>query len=46
MKGFQPGEDIPELPDYVASRETAEANPELAKKYPLKYFSAKKPWIY
>ena len=28
---FQPGEDIPELPDYLASKETAEANPELAK---------------
>ena len=40
-EGFQPGEDIPELPDYVASRETAEANPELAKKYPLNILAPK-----
>ena len=38
---FQPGEDIPELPDYLASKETAEANPELAKKYPLNILAPK-----
>ncbi|MFZ9120709.1 MAG: molybdopterin-containing oxidoreductase family protein, partial [Methylophilaceae bacterium] len=38
---FQPGEDIPELPDYVPSRETHEANPELAKKYPLNILAPK-----
>ena len=40
-EGFQPGEDIPELPDYVASKETHEANPELAKKYPLNILAPK-----
>ena len=38
---FQPGEDIPELPDYVPSRETHQANPELAKKYPLNILAPK-----
>lgn len=38
---FQPGEDIPELPDYVPSIETAEANPRLAEKYPLNIISPK-----
>ncbi len=38
---FQPGEDIPELPDYIASKETALANPELAKKYPLNILAPK-----
>ena len=38
---FQPGEDIPELPDYVPSRETPQANPELAKKYPLNILAPK-----
>ncbi|MCF8192895.1 MAG: molybdopterin oxidoreductase family protein, partial [Candidatus Methylopumilus sp.] len=38
---FQPGEDIPELPDYVASKETALANPELARKYPLNILAPK-----
>jgi anaerobic selenocysteine-containing dehydrogenase len=38
---FQPGEDIPELPDYVPSKETALANPELAKKYPLNILAPK-----
>ncbi|MGA1663390.1 MAG: molybdopterin-containing oxidoreductase family protein, partial [Methylophilaceae bacterium] len=38
---FQPGEDIPELPDYVPSRETHDANPELAKKYPLNILAPK-----
>ena len=40
-EGFQPGEDIPELPDYLASKETHEANPELAKKYPLNILAPK-----
>jgi anaerobic selenocysteine-containing dehydrogenase len=38
---FQPGEDIPELPDYVPSKETALANPELARKYPLNILAPK-----
>jgi anaerobic selenocysteine-containing dehydrogenase len=38
---FQPGEDIPELPDYIPSKETALANPELFKKYPLNILSPK-----
>ena len=40
-EAFQPGEDIPELPDYVPSRETAQANPQLAKKYPLNILAPK-----
>jgi len=40
-EGFQPGQDIPELPDYVASKETLSANPELAKKYPLNILAPK-----
>ncbi|HDY86086.1 MAG TPA: molybdopterin oxidoreductase family protein [Methylophaga sp.] len=39
--GFQSGEPLDELPDYVRSRETAEANPELAAKYPLSILSPK-----
>jgi anaerobic selenocysteine-containing dehydrogenase len=38
---FQSGEALDELPDYVSSRETAEANPELAAKYPLSIISPK-----
>ena len=38
---FQPGQDLDPLPDYVASRESAESNPELAKKYPLNIISPK-----
>ncbi len=38
---FQPGQDIPELPDYISSRETASANPELFKKYPLSILAPK-----
>lgn len=33
---FQPGEPLDSLPDYVASRETPQTNPELAKRFPLK----------
>lgn len=40
-EGFQPGEPIDSLPDYVASRETPESNPELAQKYPLNIISPK-----
>ena len=40
-EGFQPGEDLDSLPDYVASRESAESNPELAAKYPLSIISPK-----
>jgi anaerobic selenocysteine-containing dehydrogenase len=39
--GFQPGQDIPELPDYVPSKETASANPALFKKYPLNILAPK-----
>jgi anaerobic selenocysteine-containing dehydrogenase len=39
--GFQSGEPLDSLPDYVASRETAENNPELAEKYPLNIISPK-----
>ena len=40
-EGFQPGQDIPELPDYVASKETATGSPELFKKYPLNILAPK-----
>jgi anaerobic selenocysteine-containing dehydrogenase len=40
-EGFQPGEDLDALPDYVANRESVESNPELAKKYPLSIISPK-----
>jgi len=40
-EGFQPGEPLDSLPDYVPSRETAEATPELARKYPLNIISPK-----
>ncbi len=39
--GFQPGEDLDPLPDYVANRESADSNPTLAKKYPLNIVSPK-----
>jgi anaerobic selenocysteine-containing dehydrogenase len=39
--GFQPGQDLDPLPDYLASRESPETNPELAKKYPLNIISPK-----
>jgi anaerobic selenocysteine-containing dehydrogenase len=38
---FQPGEPLDSLPDYVPPRESAETNPELAKKYPLNIVSPK-----
>jgi len=39
--GFQPGEPLDTLPDYVPPRESPETNPELAKKYPLNIVSPK-----
>jgi anaerobic selenocysteine-containing dehydrogenase len=39
--GFQPGQDLDPLPDYLASRESVETNPALAKKYPLNIISPK-----
>jgi anaerobic selenocysteine-containing dehydrogenase len=39
--GFQPGEALDTLPDYVPSRETAATNPALAQKYPLNIVSPK-----
>jgi anaerobic selenocysteine-containing dehydrogenase len=39
--GFQPGEPLDSLPDYLASRETAEANPQLAARFPLNIISPK-----
>jgi len=40
-EGFQPGEDIDPLPDYLASRENPASNPALAAKYPLNIISPK-----
>ena len=40
-EGFQSGEELDSLPDYVPPRETPETNPELAKKYPLNIVSPK-----
>ncbi len=40
-EGFQPGQDIDPLPDYLASRESVATNPELAAKYPLSIISPK-----
>ena len=40
-EGFQSGEALDSLPDYVCSRETSATNPELAKKYPLNILSPK-----
>lgn len=40
-EGFQPGEDLDPLPDYVGPRETAATNPDLAAKYPLNIVSPK-----
>ncbi|SFJ97500.1 molybdopterin-containing oxidoreductase family protein [Methylophaga sulfidovorans] len=39
--GFQAGEPLDSLPDYVPSRETHESNPALAEKYPLNIISPK-----
>ncbi|MAH78834.1 MAG: molybdopterin oxidoreductase family protein [Rickettsiales bacterium TMED254] len=40
-EGSQPGEKLPELPDYVPPRESKESNPELAKEFPLNIISPK-----
>ena len=40
-EGSQPGEKLPELPDYVPPRESLDTNPDLAKKYPLNIISPK-----
>ena len=40
-EGNQPGEKLPELPDYVQPRESLDSNPKLAKKYPLNIISPK-----
>ena len=39
--GFQPGEDLDPLPDYVESRESPATNPALAARYPLNIISPK-----
>ncbi len=39
--GFQSGELLDELPDYVPPRETPQTNPQLAAKYPLNIISPK-----
>ncbi|MFN3869179.1 MAG: molybdopterin-dependent oxidoreductase, partial [Hyphomicrobiaceae bacterium] len=40
-EGYQPGEPLDPLPDYVGPRESAARNPELAKTYPLNIVSPK-----
>jgi anaerobic selenocysteine-containing dehydrogenase len=40
-EGFQPGEALDPLPDYVGPRESHTNSPELAKKYPLNIVSPK-----
>ncbi len=40
-EGFQPGEPLDSLPDYIPSRESLESNPELAARYPLNIISPK-----
>ena len=40
-EGFQPGEPLDSLPDYVKPRERPETNPQLAQKYPLNIVSPK-----
>ena len=34
-EGYQPGQPLPALPDYVPPRESPEDNKELAEKYPV-----------
>ena len=40
-EGYQPGQPLPELPDYTPPAESPNTNPELAKKYPLNIISPK-----
>jgi anaerobic selenocysteine-containing dehydrogenase len=39
--GFQPGQDLDPLPDYIPSRESVASSPALAAKYPLNIISPK-----
>ena len=38
---YQPGQDLPPLPDYVPQLESKQTNPQLAKKYPLNVITPK-----
>ena len=40
-EGYQPGQPLPELPDYVPPRESPVYNKKLAEKYPLNVISPK-----
>jgi len=40
-EGMQPGEPIDPLPDYIPPYESADSNPDLAKRYPLSIVSPK-----
>lgn len=40
-EGFQPGQDLDPLPDYMPPYERPETNPDLAKKYPLNIVTPK-----
>ena len=40
-EGYQPGQPLPALPDYVPPRESPEDNKELSEKYPLNVISPK-----
>ena len=40
-EGYQPGQPLPALPDYVPPRESPQDNMELAEKYPLNVISPK-----
>ncbi|RME35296.1 MAG: molybdopterin oxidoreductase family protein [Gammaproteobacteria bacterium] len=40
-EGFQPGEALDPLPDYVPPRESPQSNPELARRFPLNIVSPK-----
>ena len=40
-EGYQPGQPLPALPDYVPPRESPQDNKELAEKYPLNVISPK-----
>ena len=40
-EGYQPGQPLPALPDYVPPRESPDDNKELAEKYPLNVISPK-----
>ena len=42
---YQPGQELPPLPDYVPPYESRSTNPDLAKKYPQNIISPKKPCL-